>query len=152
MFFSLGADMPCMSTLSVLIGESDQSIIDCLVGAFNPVIGERAEVDAFATSSATELCSYANEHHVDLFILVLNNLLFSDGNMPPRQRIRQALQFVSDLKRAYGVPIIALAGWPNDPQFADRVLYAGADRFYSLPIRPFDLEEAVRQCLAVKQI
>lgn len=141
-----------MRPISVIIGESDQSIVDCLLGAFDSAFGERPEIDAFTTSSVAELYSYANGHHVDLFVLVLNNLLFSDGNMPPRQRINQALEFVSDLKHVFGIPIIALAGWPKDPRFVGRVLSAGADCFHSLPVRPFDLEKAIRHCLTVKQV
>jgi hypothetical protein len=62
----------------------------------------------------------------DLFILMLNNIVFPTGNMPPDKRTKQALKFVAQLKARYQKPIIGLYGWPKEAAYGRRAKMAGA--------------------------
>jgi hypothetical protein len=67
----------------------------------------------------------ASRIHFDLFILVLNNIVFPTNNMPPDKRLKQALKFVAQLKAVHQKPIIGLYGWPKEPAYGSRARTAG---------------------------
>lgn len=137
-----------MNNVTILIGESDDLFINLLTETIDDIISDKSETEFLATSSANKLLLHASDHDVDLFVLTLNNIVFSDGNTPGERRIEQAIQLIIDVKDKIQKPIIALSSWPNDPNFADRVISAGADRFYKLPVKLNNLREAIRCCLA----
>lgn len=97
---------------------------------------------------ATELLHHEQKNHVDIFIFVVDNILFTaDTGYSSDNRIKEMLDFVSFLKRKYKKPVIAIEGWPNDPAFGEEAKSAGADFFFRLPFEGQEFQEAVEWCI-----
>jgi len=99
------------------------------------------------SSFAKELLGYAQDHEFDIFIPIINNILFSSANLPAKKRVEKALKLITHFKRTYKKPIIALFGWPDDSSFAEKAKKAGAKFAFKLPYKAENLREAVRECL-----
>jgi DNA-binding NarL/FixJ family response regulator len=99
-----------------------------------------------AESHAEDLVNKASECDIDLFIVVLNNIIFRE--VARALHIDKALDLITQFKTSYQKPVIALTSWPpDDPTFAGKAARAGADFFLRLPCNLMDLEEAARRCL-----
>ena len=85
----------------------------------------------------------AQEHPFDIFILVLNNIIFPSCNLPPEKRLTKALELLGYVKTTYRTPVIALYGYPDDPSFADKARTAGAKFLFRLPFDGGDLGQAM---------
>ncbi len=98
--------------------------------------------------NAWTLIKQARMQRPDLFIVALNNLHFSEETpRAPEKRIEMVIGFLKHLKKAYGSPVIALAGWPDDPLIGLEAMFAAADAFFRLPFDPEGLILAVEKCL-----
>ncbi len=140
-------DNSTINNLTVIIGESEDLLINFLIDELTEVIYNKHELAVCATSSPDKIFQRAFDCNVDLFILTLNNLIFTDINKSSTKKIERMLQFVSDVKSTFQKPIITLVGWPDDLGFTSKVILAGADRCYKLPLRPKELKDAIRECL-----
>ena len=108
-------------------------------------------IDVKEFAEAADLVTYARQKRPDVFIIVLNNIRFTDGRYPTvGSRITGAICLLSELKEAYGSGMIALSGWYPDDEgedgFARRVKTAGADFFFLLPPDGKELVAAVEFC------
>jgi hypothetical protein len=85
---------------------------------------------------------------LDLCTLVLNNIIFDDSvykSPNPREaRLRATVDLVWDLVHCYSLPVVGFYGWPDDPDYPERVTAAGASAVIRLP---FD-GEALREVAA----
>ncbi len=85
--------------------------------------------------------------HFDLFVLVLNNIfVYSLDNQSGENRIEKILDLMSEIKQLYDKPIIAMTGWPDDPEFESIAIEAGADHFFKLPFKNQQFQDAVISC------
>lgn len=133
----------------VLIGNSEDAISDCFSLIIKEVIGDRYNVKVTSVSHADEILKLAQEHPFDIFILVLNNIIFPSCNLPPEKRLKKSLELLGHLKAAYSRPAIALYGYPDDPSFADRARMAGARFVFRLPFDSNDFGQAIKECLGM---
>ena len=101
------------------------------------------------------LLSHAEQSSVDLFILMLNNLIFADTRLFDNTPRWRSFEVVSRLKAIYGKPIIAFAAsWPDEMSSAEveeETIKAGANFFFLLPPDKQSFIDAVEQCLTVSQ-
>jgi len=131
--------------LNVLIGDSDEPVIEIVTELSKEVVGGDRELGVYSSHKADRILELAESHPIDLLVLFLNNILFHHDNMPPCDRMRQALRLVSDLKVKYDRPIIVICGLP---EYERQAMMVGADYFFQ---RPFDLNEfrdALSDCLS----
>ena len=96
-----------------------------------------------------QLLSHAENSPIDLFILVLNNLRFTEAPLFVSPSRWWPLEVVSFLKNAYGKPVIALAGaWPKGVKnIEEESKQAGASAFFLVPVDTHPFIEAVENCL-----
>ena len=62
------------------------------------------------------------------------------------------LNLISELKQLYNKPVIAMAGWPDEPDFASKVTEAGANYFFKPPFKPEQFQGAIISCLTNQKI
>jgi hypothetical protein len=113
-------------------------------------LGNRYDLAITEISRVSQLLSHAKTEPVDLFILLLNNMLFDTpsftepGHSPP-------LEVVSHLRAAYGQPILAMTGsWLGKSSGAEveaEALRVGATCLLFLPYTSESFIEAIEKCL-----
>jgi hypothetical protein len=135
------------NTLNVLVSEED--LQESFAGIIADVISGTCELKLRVNTSthALQIMALAGRIHFDLFILMLNNIAFPTGNMPPDKRTKQALKFVAQLKARYQKPVIALYGWPKGEAYGRRAKMAGADFVFGSPPKAEELRAAIVECL-----
>lgn len=99
-----------------------------------------------SASYGEDLLEFAENRAVDIFILILNNIMFHSPLQPPQDRLDCSLQLLTQIKKTYGKPIIALSGWVKDTSFIEMVKLS-ADSFFQLPVETNALGEAIEKCL-----
>ncbi len=57
------------------------------------------------------------------------------------------MNLVRDLVHSYSIPVIGLYGWPDDPDYPERVKAAGASVVIRLPFDLDDLQRVVSDVL-----
>ncbi len=139
---SSAAEEVNMEHLTVLIGESDDVIVELLTNIIQAEIGDTIPIKVLGTHKGVELPGIAEVNPIDLFVPILNNLVFPGGHHKER-----ALRLVTYFKKQYGIPIIAMAG---PAELAGPAKEAGADYFFKMPFGVAEFQEAVRRCLMVK--
>src|SRR5207245_940114 len=113
-------------------------------------LGTRYDFQVREIPYAAKFLEYAETQPVDLFVIVLNNIITdAQALFPDTFRFDQVVQIISCLKKKYRKPVIALAGgWPKENKsYIAEVIEAGADQFFGLPPDPDAFIEAVRKCL-----
>ncbi len=132
---------------TVLIGDSEKILIDFISELLTDVLGEKLSI--ISDWKADNIMDLAKKIHVDLFILVLNNIFWhlSDDH-PSETRVNKMIELTAELKQLYHKPIIALAGWPSEEKFKIDVINAGADYFFGLPFKIEPFRAAIDDCLA----
>ena len=136
--------------IRILLCVGDDNIEEAISGYIKRSI--KGKYDLWFTSSyyADDVLRLANEHTIDLFMMVVNNIIFRSEDSSAEQRIEKALQLVSFLSKTYKRPVIALYGWPNDPLFPEKTKQAGANFCIKLPSEPKEIREAIEVCLGLK--
>ena len=133
----------------VVIGNLEPAMNPYFVKVTDAAGGGRYEIIPHAMDSVEALTEHARHNPVDLFILVLNNILIaSKPKCQFAERIHQVLTLTSWLKTTCRKPIVVLAGNPSTPTLPDIVLSAGADAFFSLPPSDADFRESVKTLLS----
>ena len=97
--------------------------------------------------SGEEILNFAKEHPIDLFIMVINNIIFRSEDLSAEHRIEKALQLVQFLRKEYKKPVIALYGWPDDPLFPEKAKQFGATFCIKLPFKQEEFQEAIEMCM-----
>jgi hypothetical protein len=132
--------------LRVLMSTNEPLMTNFFGEVLKKEIGDTYVLRVAETPDAKGLMDTAQSYKADIFILILNNMLFPT-NSPPEARIEKALNVVSILKDKYRRPIIALAGWPKDQGFSEKAKLAGATFFFELPVKAQEFREAINKCL-----
>jgi DNA-binding NarL/FixJ family response regulator len=139
---------PSERVISVIVGNSDSELTVAIRELIRTAAPDGAEVGwVFSAAEARRLERYTRTERVDLCVLVLNNLIFPDGNEWPA-RIEKALKFLTHMRTKCG-SVIVLAGPLDDPRFADKARRAGADCFLPLPFEAEEFIAAIRKALTV---
>jgi hypothetical protein len=136
--------------LEVLFGGDD--LEGNFTGHFSDVIREviqdKYELKVKASFYGDELLELAEDGAVDIFILILNNIIFNPPEIPFKKRIENVLQLIAQIKFTYRKPVIATWGYPSgDRSFAARVKLVGADFLFQLPLKRKPFVEAIEKCL-----
>ena len=126
---------------------SEEFLAELFAELISEVTHDRYDPKVSVTTYADELLNLTKRHSFDLFVLFLNNIIFPDRNLPPENRLRQALSLVIHLKARYRKPIICLYGWPDNPSYGRQAMLAGADFVFGAPCKKEPLREAVEECL-----
>jgi len=130
--------------LRVLMCDDQKDLTDLFSTFINEATGNKYDLKIKSSPYADELLELTENGTFDIFILILNNIVFTGGS-----RIEKALQLVTHLRETYQKPIIALAGWPDDPSLAEKAKLAGANFFFRMPFKPKDFMEAIKKCLGI---
>jgi len=95
-----------------------------------------------------ELLQTASEQRFDLAILVLNNVDFSPYDPATRAATlaSDGVALVSTM-RNFGMPMIALYGWPHIARYAATLIRAGASSALQLPFARKEIKQALLHCL-----
>ena len=107
-------------------------------------ISETPYIDKLLTLAATE--------PFDLFILILNNMRYSDTQFCEEKGVNVVdarLELITYLHRTYHKPVIAMTGWTptEDSWTEENTKQAGASFFFLIPVEGRPLMNAVKQCL-----
>ena len=127
---------------------SDPGLREFFSDLIKEVTGNEYDMKISSTVYSNELLEFARSGSFDLFILILNNIVFPSGNISFENRIRKSLQLVAHLKNQYQKPVIALAGWPHDSSLTKKAHLAGANFFLPLPFKPENFMEVIEKCLS----
>ncbi len=131
----------------VLMGINEPAMTALITEILQTHFGRNYLLRVTEAPNAWTLLEEARIQSPDLFIVVLNNLRFLEETpRSPEKRIEMVIGFLKHLKEAYGSPVIALAGWPDDPLIGLEAMFAAADAFFRLPFDPEDLIVAVEKC------
>ena len=135
----------------VLIGNLENSITEVICRCIDEVARSKCNLRVISTGYAQELLELARSHEVDIFIFVLNNigLPSPSENYPPENRIEKVLEIITHIRTVYRRPVIAFAGWPDDPSLAEKARLAGASFFYRLPFSVKDFQEVFSRLLSM---
>jgi len=123
-------------------------MVEWLTDVIGDIVNNEYELMIHSTYLSNEILQQARNNNIDLFCMTLNNIIYTDCDSLPDDRTENTLKFVSNIKNEFQKPIIAMAGWPNDPEYAKRVISAGADCFFKIPVKISDYQDAVRTVLA----
>jgi DNA-binding NarL/FixJ family response regulator len=134
--------------ISVLMGINEPEMSGLITEILQTHFGRDYLLRLTEASNAWTLLEQARLQRPDLFIIVLNNLHFSEETpCVPEQRIELVTGFLKHLKETYRRPVIVLSGWAGDPLIGIEVMFAAADAFLRLPFQPRALIAAVEKCL-----
>lgn len=128
-------------------GETD--LVKALTALLNSKLGAYYDFQSREIPKASKFLEYAQAESIDVFLIVLNNIIpDADAMFPETGRLDQALKILSYLKERYHKPVFALSGYfPAKINLAAEALRAGADYFSALPPNADDFVQAMRSCL-----
>lgn len=129
--------------IRVLVGNIDDQMTDLFLECIREAIGPQYDLRGMWAWRLNEILERAQKHRFDLFILVLNNILFPTGMDTKKDRLERMLMITRHISKVYGKPLIAMTGWwpewLDESSFAGQVKRAGANCFFRLPfdVKPF---------------
>jgi len=133
-------------TISVLIGNNEEILSEIIFDLLQETLGDNLSI--IVETESSKITQISQKIHFDLFVLVLNNIFVPPpDNQSGEKRVGKILDLMSELKQRNNKPVIAMAGWPNDPGFASKATEAGADYFFKMPFKHIQFQEAVMNCL-----
>jgi hypothetical protein len=135
----------------VLIGNHDKVMNDAFSKYIKLVVEDKYELLVTPAFLAEEILNFAKEHPIDLFIIVINNIIFRSEDLSAEHRIEKALNLVSFLSKSYNRPVIALYGWPDDPLFPEKAKQAGANYCFKMPFKFEELKKPIEKCLELRR-
>ena len=139
-----------MRQLRILIANSDDTINEGIKEMIKKIINDKYDLLVTPVWHGEEILNFAKEHPIDLFIMVINNIIFRSEDLSAELSIEKALWLIKFLRETYGSPVIALYGWPDDPLFPEKVKQAGANYCIGLPIKFEDLKKPIEECLELR--
>lgn len=134
---------PKIQQLRVLIGTHDDALPGLLSDFLTEVIKCKYDLKVFRTVYAEEILEIAKNGEIDLFILMINNIIGYCASVEDRGA--KPPQLVELIKTVCGKPVIALTGWLEHPyvEQASR----DADFFFQTPFSAEPFMEAIEKCL-----
>lgn len=105
------------------------------------------EVRSLSSPHEKDLLKAAEDGSFDMFILLLNNIIYNSHRSREEDLREGAFDLVSYMKTRYKKPVIALYGYPDDPDYADKVRSAGADFVFRMPFKAENFLDAIEKCL-----
>ena len=129
----------------VLIGELQESTVDFFSELLKTGTKDKYDLKINWALYGEDLLELAENAAFDIFIVTLNNIRFQ-SDYPFQGPLEKTLQLISQIKRTYKIPVIALSSQPKELAMAESV----AD--FLLP-RPFELNpfmEAIEKCLDMR--
>ena len=132
-------------TFNVLIGNSETTYTVTIRLLTEKFCGPATRCAFTAVERLDDLLAQADRHRFDLAVLILNNLLAPE--IAGRNRIEQAIAAIGDLKARCPMPVIAMSGYADGPDFQARVRQAGADEFLLLPLNQEEFRVALGRCV-----
>jgi hypothetical protein len=139
-------------TISLLVSAGGEENIAKVIGmVLQNGLGPAYEVTVKEIPRASTFLKAAETEQVDIFIIVLNNMVPDASELfPGTCKPDQALQIIAYLKQKYHKPIIAMAGWwPQGMNIHEEAKRAGADYFFVLPPHGDQLFPAFLRCLGL---
>lgn len=132
-------------TVTVLIGNGENALTVAIRVLIEKVYGPTVRCAFTAVERLDELLAQADRNRFDLAILILNNL--QAPSAAGLNRIESTIASIGDLKVRCPVPVIAVSGYSDGPDFPARVREAGADEFLLLPLDGRAFADALSRCL-----
>ena len=136
-------------TVRISISTAEPNISSMLAGYMEKELAHKFDLSITDHVTVGQLLSHAEASPIDLFILMLNNLRFTDTPLFRNTPHWQPFEVVSYLKVQYGKPVIALAGsWPESVKnIEEESKQAGASVFFFVPVDTNHFIEAVENCM-----
>ncbi len=131
--------------VEVLIGNDEPLLTDAFSEFIKKVIKDKYDLKVRSAFYGEDLLELAENSAVDIFILVLNNIMFRP-DYPLQERLENSLQLITQIKTTYGRPVISLSGLIEDSSLIARAKLS-ADFFFPLPFEPDAFMEAIEKCL-----
>jgi hypothetical protein len=146
-----GLDLACsleIRPLKVLV-HGDKLLNQSIAEYLKMIYQGRYNITCFIMdlSLASEIVNLAETQTIDVFILILNNIIFKSEERSSENHIENILNFLTLMHKNYGKPIIGLFGWPDDPSFKKKAKDAGADVVLRMPFKLEDFNKAFESCL-----
>ena len=135
--------------LRVLIGNHDDLMNEYIEKFIEKIIKDKYELSVASVWPGEKILNFAKKHPIELYIIVINNIIFRSENLSVEHRIEKALWLVKFLRETYGSPVIALYGWPDDPWFPEKAKQAGANYCFRMPPKSKELQRAIENCLGL---
>ena len=130
----------------VQIGDGiEPMFIDIFSDVIKEVIKDKYDLKLGSSSYGEEIMELAENDAIDIFILIMNNIRFSDVNSVG-DRLVNSLQLITQIKTTYGRPVIALSGLSENSSLVARAKLA-ADFYFQLPVKVDAFTEAFEKCL-----
>jgi len=136
--------------IKMLIGNFDDPMNEGIQELIKKIIAGKYDLLVTSVWPGEDILSFAKEHAIDIFILVVNNIHFLSEKSFAKRPCEDGLRLVRFLKKTYERSIIALYGWPHDPLFPEKTKQAGASFCIKLPLGPKEFREAIEVCLGLK--
>jgi len=134
--------------LKVLL-HGDKHLSQTIVEHLKLIYQGRYNVTGFIMelSWASEIVYLAETQTIDVFILILNNIIFTSEKRSSEDHIENILNLLTLMRKTYGKPIIGLFTWPDDPSFEKRAKDAGADIVLRMPFKWEAFQKVFESCL-----
>jgi len=130
----------------VLIGNLNDPLNDLLSAIMKEVIKNKYDLKLGSSSYGEEMVELAENGAIDIFILIMENILFSSGDSVG-DRLVKSVQLVTQIKAAYGRPVIVLTGLTTRHSSLMAKAKLAADFFFPIPFQPVAFMEAFQRCL-----
>ena len=135
--------------MKILIGNLDDLFTEILSEIIRDAIKRKHDVTVISSSYSDELQQIAEENEIDIFILVLNNIIYH-SKLSFQKRMENSLHLINHFKMTYKKPVIALSGWNEDSSYITRAKLS-ADFFFPIPFETDAFGKAIRKCLDLKE-
>ena len=130
--------------LEVLIGNHDDLLIDMTSQSIKSLVKGKYDLKVRSSMRVEEILELAENNAIDIFILTLNNLFYSNSTGDFSD---DSLELIVKIKTTWGSPIITFSGYRSDDHsFVERVKKT-ADFFFPLPFKVDVFKEAFNKCL-----
>jgi len=120
-------------------------MVDSISEVINEVIKEKCNLKVLSSFYGEEILEIADKEYVDIFIIILNNIRFSEV-FTIKERIENSVRLITKIKKKYSKPLIAISGWKEDPFLIEKVKTT-ADFFFTIPFELDAFMKAVEKCM-----
>ena len=132
----------------ILFGDTEEIKIKFFNECIEREFSDQYKFEFKSEKTDSGILRLAESNVFDIYVLVLNNIMFESGNAPAEERLwKKALWLVTHLVKTYKKPVIAFYGWPDDPSYSEKVIEAGASVVFQLPTDIPVFLKAVEKCL-----
>jgi len=143
---------PPQRTIRALIATGDDNIQELVESVLTDATKGHASLEVHAPRSTREkaLRDLARRFQFDVFTVTLNNVLYPATERDPlTEKLQSSVALVRDLVQLYSKPVVGIYGWPDGPEYPDRVIEAGAAAVLRMPFKRQQLRDAITDALAL---